>query len=165
MPMLAYDDFRAILPPKGGLMGLDPGTKIIGVAATDPGRVIASPIEGIKRTKMAADAARILELFDARNCVGMIIGLPRNMNGTEGPSAQRARAFARNMLAVRDMPLLMWDERMSTAAVTRGMIEADTSRARRAEIVDQLAAAYVLQGLTDRLQEDAARFSESDTPQ
>ncbi|MET0544874.1 MAG: Holliday junction resolvase RuvX [Caulobacterales bacterium] len=151
MPLLSFDDFRAALPAKGGLIGLDPGTKIIGVAATDPERMVASPIEGIKRSKMAADAARIFELYDARNCAALVIGLARNMDGSEGPSAQRARAFARNLLAIRDTPILMWDERMSTAAVTRGMIDHDTSRARRAEIVDQLAAAYVLQGLADRL--------------
>lgn len=151
MPLFLYEEFSAALPDKGGLLGLDPGLKIIGVAATDPQRLIASPIEGIRRTKMAADAARIFQLYDERACAGLVIGLPRNMDGSEGPSAQRARAFARNLLAVRDMPILMWDERLSTAAVTRGMIDADTSRARRAEIVDQLAAAYLLQGLADRL--------------
>lgn len=153
MPPLSYDDFCAALPDRGALLGLDPGTKIIGVAATDPDRIVASPVEGIRRTKMAADAARIFELFDARACAGLVIGLPRNMDGSEGPSAQRARAFARNLLAVRDTPILMWDERLSTAAVTRGMIDADTSRARRAQIVDQLAAAYLLQGVADRLRQ------------
>jgi putative Holliday junction resolvase len=157
MPILDYSDFVAALPARGALLGLDPGSKIIGVAACDPDRVIASPVEGIKRTKMAADAARVFVLFDERRCAGLVIGLPRNMDGSEGPAAQAARAFARNLLNVRAVPILMQDERLSTAAVTRGMIEADTSRARRAEIVDQLAAAYVLQGVCDRLQEDAAR--------
>lgn len=155
MPVLSYEDFRDALPPSGALLGLDPGSKIIGVAATDPARRLAMPVESLKRTKFAADAQRIFELFDERACAGLIIGLPRNMDGSEGPSAQSARAFARNLLKVRDTPILFYDERLSTAAVTRQMIEGDASRAQRAAIVDQLAAAYVLQGVVDRLQNDA----------
>jgi len=154
MPVLSYEDFRDALPKTGALLGLDPGSKIIGVAATDPGRKLAMPVESVKRTKFAADARRIFELFDERSCAGLIVGLPRNMDGSEGPSAQSARAFARNLLAVRDTPILFYDERLSTAAVTRQMIEGDASRAQRAAIVDQLAAAYVLQGVADRLQHD-----------
>lgn len=155
MPVLSYEDFRDALPPSGALLGLDPGSKIIGVAATDPARRLAMPVESLKRAKFAADAQRIFELFDERACAGLIIGLPRNMDGSEGPSAQSARAFARNLLKVRDTPILFYDERLSTAAVTRQMIEGDASRAQRAAIVDQLAAAYVLQGVVDRLQNDA----------
>ena len=155
MPVLSYEDFRNALPPSGALLGLDPGSKIIGVAATDPARRLAMPVESLKRTKFTADAQRIFELFDARTCAGLIIGLPRNMDGSEGPSAQSARAFARNLLKVRDTPILFYDERLSTAAVTRQMIEGDASRAQRAAIVDQLAAAYVLQGVVDRLMNDA----------
>ena len=155
MPVLSYEDFRNALPPSGALLGLDPGSKIIGVAATDPARRLAMPVESLKRTKFTADAQRIFELFDARTCAGLIIGLPRNMDGSEGPSAQSARAFARNLMAVRDTPILFYDERLSTAAVTRQMIEGDASRAQRAAIVDQLAAAYVLQGVVDRLLNDA----------
>jgi putative Holliday junction resolvase len=155
MPVLSYEDFRNALPPSGALLGLDPGSKIIGVAATDPARRLAMPVESLKRTKFTADAQRIFELFDARTCAGLIIGLPRNMDGSEGPSAQSARAFARNLLKVRETPILFYDERLSTAAVTRQMIEGDASRAQRAAIVDQLAAAYVLQGVVDRLMNDA----------
>ncbi len=155
MPVLSYEDFRDALPVKGALLGLDPGSKIIGVAATDPGRLLATPVESLRRTKFAADARRIFELYDERGGVGLIVGLPRNMDGTEGPSAQSARAFARNLLATRDTPILFYDERLSTAAVTRQMIEGDASRAQRAAIVDQLAAAYVLQGVVDRLRNDA----------
>jgi putative Holliday junction resolvase len=155
MPVLSYEDFRDTLPPSGALLGLDPGSKIIGVAATDPARRLAMPVESLKRTKFAADAERIFDLFDERACAGLIIGLPRNMDGSEGPSAQSARAFARNLMAVRDTPILFCDERLSTAAVTRQMIEGDASRAQRAAIVDQLAAAYVLQGVVDRLMNDA----------
>jgi putative Holliday junction resolvase len=155
MPVLSYEDFRNALPPSGALLGLDPGSKFIGVAATDPARRLAMPVESLKRTKFTADAQRIFELFDARTCAGLIIGLPRNMDGSEGPSAQSARAFARNLLKVRETPILFYDERLSTAAVTRQMIEGDASRAQRAAIVDQLAAAYVLQGVVDRLMNDA----------
>lgn len=155
MPILPYEEFRDALPATGALLGLDPGSKVIGVAATDPARRLAIPVESLKRSKFAADAKRIFELFDQRNCAGLIIGLPRNMDGSEGPSAQSARAFARNLIAARDTNILFYDERLSTAAVTRQMIEGDASRAQRAAVVDQLAAAYVLQGVVDRLQNDA----------
>jgi putative Holliday junction resolvase len=157
MPLLDLPLFSDMLPPNGALLGLDPGAKRIGVSISDTTRIIASPLDTIVRAKFAVDAARVFAHVDERRCAGLVIGLPRNMNGTEGPSAQSARAFARNLLAVRDLPLLLWDERLSTAAVTRTLIEADTSRRRRAEVVDKLAAAYALQGALDALQERRAR--------
>lgn len=157
MPLLTLPDFAAGLPKLGGLLGLDPGSKTIGVAGTDPTRLIASSIEGIWRTKFAWDAERIFELWDEREAVGLVIGLPLNMDGSAGPAAQSARAFANNLLKIRDVPLLMWDERLSTVAVTRTLIDADMSRQKRANVVDKTAAAWVLQGLIDRLREDARR--------
>jgi putative holliday junction resolvase len=151
--MLALPDFLAALPPRGALIGLDPGTKTVGVATSDQTRMIASPLPGVRRIKMAQDAAAVFAAFDGREATGLVVGHPLNMDGTQGPSAQAARAFARNLLAARDVPLLMWDERLSTAAVTRQMIEADMSRAKRALAVDSAAAAYMLQGLLDRLRE------------
>jgi putative Holliday junction resolvase len=135
-------------------VGLDPGSRTIGVAVSDATRLIASPVEGIRRTKFAADGARVLALADSRAACGLVIGHPLNLDGSAGPSAQAARAFARNLLALRDMPVLLWDERLSTAAVQRQMIEADVSRARRAREVDAAAAAFMLQGLLDRLREE-----------
>lgn len=153
MPILDFPAFAAALPAKGALVGLDPGEKRIGVAVSDVGRLIASPLEIVARAKFAADAARIFGLYDARACAGFVVGLPLNMDGSSGPSAQAARAFARNLLAVRDAPLLLWDERLSTAAAARTLIEADSSRKRRGEVVDKVAAAYMLQGALDALQE------------
>jgi putative Holliday junction resolvase len=143
--------FATDLPARGGLLGLDPGEKRIGVAASDPDRRLASPIDTIARTRFAADAARIMALFESRACVGVVIGLPLNMDGTAGPAAQSARAFANNLLKVRAVPMLLWDERLTTAAVTRAMIEQDVTRAKRAARVDQEAAAYLLQGVLDAL--------------
>lgn len=154
--MLDISNFAAALPQKGALIGIDPGQERIGVAVSDTGRLIASSLDTIKRGRFAADAEAILKLFDARACVGFVIGLPLNMDGSAGPSAQAARAFARNLLAKRDAPLLMWDERLSTAAVTRTLIEGDASRRRRGEVVDKMAAAYMLQGALDAMQERAA---------
>lgn len=139
------------LHPSGKLMGLDLGTKTIGVAISDSLRMTASPIETIKRTKFTADAERLLALITQNNVTGIVIGLPLNMDGSEGPRAQSARAFVRNLKQKIDLPMVFWDERMSTMAVTRTMIEADLSRARRAEVVDKLAASYILQGALDRL--------------
>ena len=153
LPILDLAHFAAALPPQGALIGVDPGEKRIGVAACDGGRLIASAVDTIARSKFAADAAAIFKHYDARKCVGLVIGLPLNMDGSSGPAAQAARAFARNLLAQRDAPLLLWDERLSTAAVTRTLIEADASRRRRADVVDKLAAAYMLQGAVDALQE------------
>jgi putative Holliday junction resolvase len=134
-------------------MGLDPGEKRIGVAVSDISRLIASSLDTVTRAKFAADAEAILKLYDARQCAGFVIGLPLNMDGSSGPSAQAARAFARNLTAKRDVPLLLWDERLSTAAVTRTLIEGDASRKRRGEVVDKMAAAYMLQGALDAMQE------------
>jgi len=153
LPLLDFPAFAAALPAQGALLGLDPGEKRIGVAVCDPARLIASPLEIIARAKFATDAARILALYDARACAGFVVGMPLNMDGSAGPAAQSARAFARNLLQLRDAPLLLWDERLSTAAVTRTLIEADSSRKRRGEVVDKVAAAYMLQGAVDAMQE------------
>ncbi len=153
--ILDLDGFRSALQP-GPVFGLDVGSKTIGVAVSDATRLIASPLLTIRRTKLAKNAQHLFALMDERRAVGLVVGLPRNMAGGESPSSQAARAFARNLLAVRDMPVLLWDERLSTAAVTRTLLAADASRARRAELVDKLAAAYILQGAIDRLQETGA---------
>jgi putative Holliday junction resolvase len=156
MPLLDLPAFAAALPPRAAVMGLDPGEKRIGVAVSDTTLLIASSIDTITRGKFADDAAAILKLYDARQCGGFVVGLPLNMDGSSGPSAQSARAFARNMLTKRDVPLLLWDERLSTAAVTRTLIEGDASRRRRGEVVDKMAAAYMLQGALDAMQERRA---------
>ena len=144
--------------PKGPLVrgapivGLDLGSKTIGVAVSDGGLMIASPVALIKRTKFTADAEALFDLMDGRGAGGIVIGLPINMDGTEGPRCQSARAFARNLLRLKDIPISFWDERLSTEAVNRMLIdEADTTRARRAELVDKAAAAWILQGALDRL--------------
>jgi putative Holliday junction resolvase len=147
MPVVSFFD----LPPTGALLALDPGSKTIGIAVADPTRLIASALETVRRGKLAADAARIFFLYDERACVGLILGLPLNMDGSEGPRAQSARAFARNLLAIRDVPLAFADERLTTAGAERALIEADASRARRAQVIDAAAAAWMLQGVLDRL--------------
>ena len=141
----------AALAAKGKLMGLDLGTKTIGVAISDALRMTASPVETIKRTKFTADAERLLALIGQNAISGIVIGLPLNMDGSEGPRAQSTRAFVRNLGQKTDLPIVFWDERLSTMAVTRTMLEADLSRARQAEVVDKLAASYILQGALDRL--------------
>lgn len=150
MPVVELAD----LPPLvayARLFGLDLGEKTIGIALSDARRTIASPLETLKRTKFQPDAARLLQLARLHGVGGFVIGLPRNMDGSEGAAAQSARAFGRNLAALTDLPIAFWDERLSTAAVTRTLIEADTSRKRRAALVDKLAAAYILQGALDRL--------------
>jgi putative Holliday junction resolvase len=142
---------KAALRPGQRLLGLDLGTKTIGLALSDPGLVVASPIATIRRSKFSRDAGDLLDLVDHRGVGGLVIGLPLNMDGSEGPRCQSTRDFARNLLARRDLPILFWDERLSTVAVTRPMIEADMSRARRAAKVDQSAAAYILQGTLDAM--------------
>jgi putative Holliday junction resolvase len=132
-------------------MGLDLGSKTIGLALSDVTLTVASPLETIKRTKFSADVARLLELAAKHEIGGFVVGLPVNMDGSEGPAAQSARAFGRNLEKLSPIPLTFWDERMSTAAVTRTLLEADASRARRAEVVDKMAAAYILQGALERL--------------
>lgn len=141
----------APLPATGKLLGLDLGTKTIGVAISDGMRYSATPLETIRRTKFTADAERLLALIAVNAAVGVVVGLPLNMDGTEGPRAQSTRAFVRNLSARTPLPIVFWDERLSTAAVTRTLIEADTRRDRRAEVVDKLAASYILQGALERL--------------
>jgi len=138
-------------PSRGSLLGLDLGSKTIGVASSDPDRKLATGVETIARTKFSADAARVLVLAAERNACGFVLGLPVNMDGSEGPRAQSTRAFARNFAKLTDLPIALWDERLSTAAVERGLIEADMSRSKRKEVIDQHAAAYILQGALDRL--------------
>jgi putative holliday junction resolvase len=133
------------------LAGLDLGTKTIGLAVSDAAWLVASPVETVRRTKFGADAAALRAFCEGRGVGGLVLGLPLNMDGSAGPRAQATRAFARNLAPVLPLPLLFWDERLSTAAVTRALIQADASRARRAAVVDQLAAAYILQGCLDAL--------------
>ena len=145
------DDPLHAFPPTGKLLGLDLGTKTIGVAVSDGMRYSATPLETIRRTKFTADAARLLELLAENQAVGIVLGLPLNMDGSEGPRVQSTRAFARSLAQKTDLPITFWDERLSTSAVTRMLIEADTRRDKRAEVVDKLAASYILQGFLDRL--------------
>jgi putative Holliday junction resolvase len=139
------------LPPRGALLGLDLGSKSIGVAISDPDRRLATPVETIRRKTFATDARRLLALAAERRAVGLVLGLPVNMDGSEGPRAQATRAFARNLAKLSELPIALWDERLSTAAVERELIAADASRAKRAAVIDQHAAAYILQGALDRL--------------
>lgn len=139
------------LPARGGLLGLDLGTKTIGVAASDPDRKLATGVETIERKTFTLDAKRLLSLAAERNSVGFVLGLPINMDGSEGPRAQSTRAFARNLAKLTELPIALWDERLSTAAVERDLIAADVSRAKRAAVIDQHAAIFILQGALDRL--------------
>ena len=140
-----------LLPPRGALIGLDLGTKTIGVAVSDPDRRLATGVETIARKNFTADAARVIALAMERSAAGFVLGLPVNMDGTEGPRAQSARAFARNFSKLTELPIAFWDERLSTAAVERGLIAADMRRDRRKEVIDQHAAMFILQGALDRL--------------
>lgn len=151
MPVLELADAAPLLPPRGALIGLDLGSKTIGTAVSDPERRIAAPVETIARQRFTADAQRILALAGERRAVGFVLGLPINMDGTEGPRAQATRAFARNLSKLTDLPIALWDERLSTAAVERELIAADASRARRKAVIDAHAASYILQGALDRL--------------
>ncbi len=143
--------FAAALPPRQALMGLDLGTKTIGVAVSDLRLGIATPILTVKRKKFGVDAEALLAMIAERNIGGVVLGLPRNMDGSEGPRAQSTRAFARNFERLCPLPIGYWDERLSTVAAERALLEADTSRARRAEVIDHVAAGYILQGALDRL--------------
>ena len=151
MPVLSLADAIAVLPPRGVLIGLDLGSKTIGVAASDPDRRVAAPVETISRQRFNLDARRILDLAAERRAAGLVLGLPINMNGSEGPRAQATRTFARNLARLTELPIALWDERLSTAAVERALIAADASRAKRKDVIDQHAAAYILQGALDRL--------------
>ncbi|MFZ5719485.1 MAG: Holliday junction resolvase RuvX [Pseudomonadota bacterium] len=153
MPVLDLAELPAAITPRAPLVGLDLGEKTIGVAVSDATWMIASPLETIRKTKFTDDAAALFRLMESRGARGVVIGLPVNMDGTEGPRCQSSRAFGRNLLRLRaDLPIAFWDERMSSMAVNRMLIgEADISRARRAEVVDKAAAAWILQGALDRL--------------
>jgi putative holliday junction resolvase len=142
---------KSCIAPNLRLLGLDLGEKTIGLALSDTLLTIATPMETLKRGKFSSDAAKLDEIIARQNVGGLVVGLPLNMDGSDGPSAQSARAFARNFAARSPLPILMWDERLSTAAVTRTLIDADASRKRRAEVVDKMAAGYILQGALDRL--------------
>jgi putative Holliday junction resolvase len=150
-PILPLAEAAAHLPLRGALIGLDLGTKTIGVATSDPDRRLAAGVETIARRNFTADAARLIALATERRAVGFVLGLPINMDGSEGPRAQSARAFARNLAKRTELPIALWDERLSTAAVERELIAADASRAKRAAVIDQHAAVYILQGALDRL--------------
>jgi len=161
MPVLALLDARPLLPARGALIGLDLGTKTIGVATSDPDRRLATTVETIARKTFTADAARILALAAERKAIGFVLGLPVNMDGTEGPRAQSTRAFARSLARLTELPIVLWDERLSTAAVERELIAADASRHKRKAVIDQHAAVYILQGALDRLaRADEARAGE-----
>ncbi|MBO9471922.1 Holliday junction resolvase RuvX [Shimia sp. R10_1] len=147
----SIEELAPQLSPMTALMGLDLGTKTIGVAISDGLRTVATPIETVKRKKFGVDAQRLVTLLNERAVGGIILGLPRNMDGTEGPRAQSTRAFARNLAPLVSVPIGFWDERLSTVAAERALLEADTSRKRRAEVIDHVAASYILQGVLDRL--------------
>ncbi|MGI8841428.1 MAG: Holliday junction resolvase RuvX [Caulobacteraceae bacterium] len=154
MAVLDLLDLPAALPASAPLVGLDLGEKTIGVAVSDTSRTIASPLDTIRRTRFTRDAQALFELMESRGAGGIIIGLPVNMDGSEGPRCQSARAFARNLHRLKDLPVAFWDERLSSAAVNRVLIgEGDVTRARRAALVDKLAAAWILQGALDRLRQ------------
>jgi putative Holliday junction resolvase len=150
-PILPLIEAAARWPERGALVGLDLGTKTIGVAVSDPDRRLAAGVETIKRKAFKADAARLLAIATERSAVGFVLGLPINMDGTEGPRAQSTRAFARNFSNLTDHAIALWDERLSTAAVERELIGMDVSRARRADVIDEHAAMFILQGALDRL--------------
>ncbi len=145
------EDLAAALPPAGGLLGLDLGTRTIGLAVSDGLRQVGTPLRTLKRTKFSADAAALLAVADERGLAGLVLGLPRNMDGTEGPRCQSTRAFARNLARLTDLPIGFWDERLSTVAAERALLEADATRKRRAEVIDHVAAGVILQGVLDRL--------------
>jgi len=144
-------DFAAALPAGRAIAGLDLGTATIGVAVSDGLLSVATPLETIKRSKFSADAARLLDIVAKRDLAGLVLGLPYNMDGSEGARCQSTRAFARNLARLTDLPIGFWDERLSTVAAERALLEADTSRKRRSEVIDHVAAGYILQGVLDRM--------------
>lgn len=143
--------FISALPPRGAIAGLDLGDKTIGVAVSDTYRSVATPLQTIRRVKFTLDAEALLSLVTSRGVVGLVFGLPLNMDGTEGPRVQKTHAFARNLSRLTTLPMMFWDERLSTVAAERVLLEADMSRRRRAEVIDHVAAGYILQGVLDRL--------------
>jgi putative pre-16S rRNA nuclease len=150
-PIVVIEDLPKLLEREARLLGLDVGTKTVGMALSDVTRSIATPYDTIRRTKFMEDAKLIRKAIDAHEVGALVIGLPINLDGSEGRRAQSTRAFARNLANHVDLPMVFWDERLSTAAVERHLIEADASRKRRAEVIDRMAAAYILQGALDRL--------------
>jgi putative holliday junction resolvase len=150
-PIVSIEDLAALLPARAALLGLDLGTKTIGTAVSDDTRRVAAPLKTIPRKKFGEDAKLLLELARERKIGAIVLGLPVNMDGSEGPRAQASRAFARNLARLTELPIGLWDERLSTAAVERELIAQDVSRARRAEVIDAHAAAFILQGALDRL--------------
>lgn len=157
MILMDVAEFVASLPRQGGIAGLDLGDKTIGVALSDLRRSVATPVEVIRREKFTLDAQRLLTLLTARGAAGIILGLPLNMDGSEGPRVQSTRAFARNLEKLTPLPITFWDERLSTVAAERALLEADTSRKGRKEVIDKVAASYILQGALDRMTYMAAR--------
>jgi putative Holliday junction resolvase len=147
----SMEDFAPLLPAFGAVAGLDLGTKTIGVSVSDSLRSVATPLSTIRREKFTLDVAQLLKITDAREIKGIVLGLPMNMDGSEGPRCQSTRAFARNLEKLTPLPITFWDERLSTVAAERAMLEADMSRKRRAEVIDHVAAGYILQGALDRL--------------
>ncbi|AXT25648.1 Holliday junction resolvase RuvX [Ruegeria sp. AD91A] len=147
----AIEEFAAALQPMSALMGLDLGEKTIGVAVSDRMRGVASPLETVRRKKFTLDSARLIEIVTDREIGGILLGLPKNMDGSEGPRCQSTRAFARNLSRLTDLPIGFWDERLSTVAAEKALLEADTTRKRRGQVIDHVAAGYILQGALDRL--------------
>ncbi len=150
-PVIAIAELPKLLAPEARLLGLDLGTKTIGMALSDVSRSVATPYGTIRRTKFTADAREVAAAISANGVGALVIGLPLNLDGSEGPRAQSTRAFARNLAPLIGVPILLWDERLSTQAVERHLIEAGASRKRRAEVIDRMAASYILQGVLDRL--------------
>ena len=146
-----FEDFAKALPKFQAIAGLDLGTVTLGVAVSDTLLSVATPLETIKRKKFGVDAAKLLQIVQHRNVGALVLGLPMNMDGSEGPRCQSTRAFARNLSQLTDLPIGFWDERLSTVAAERALLEADTSRKRRSEVIDHVAASYILQGALDRL--------------
>ncbi len=155
--LISIENLPPHLARDARLLGLDVGTKTIGMALSDVTRSVATPFDTIRRTKFTADAKTIAETIEKNQVGALVIGFPLNLDGSEGPRAQSTRAFARNLAAHVAVPMVFWDERLSTAAVERHLIEADASRKRRAEVIDRMAAAYILQGALDRLRNLADR--------
>ena len=151
MPVIEVTELPDILAGGKTLAGLDLGDKTIGVAVSDRLLSVGTPLQTIRRDKFTTDSARLLDILTAREIGGIILGLPRNMDGSEGPRCQKTRAFARNLSRLTDLPIGYWDERLSTVAAERALLEADTTRKRRAEVIDHVAASYILQGALDRL--------------
>jgi len=151
MSVLPISQLKDAVPRGARLLGLDIGTKTVGLALSDPFWTVATAFETIRRTKFTKDAERLFAIVDEHKIGALVLGLPVNMNGTEGPRCQSVRQFAANLQKIRDIPIVFWDERWSTAAAERALLEADTSRKKRAEVIDKVAASYILQGALDRL--------------